>query len=160
MFVNKTFHIQIHTSVWQISIGVGSKKQECVALSTTKTEYIALYTIAKEAAWLWGLLGFLEFVQHTPTTVYQDNQSTIALVGNGKTSQRTKHIKVHFHYTCNKILDETKKIEYFSSDKMIADRLTKSLTLEQFVRLRDGIMMPRNVDGTSGGSVWTPHQRR
>jgi hypothetical protein len=106
-----------------------------VALSTTEAEYIALYMAAKEATWLWGLLGFLGSVQSTPTTMYQGNQSTIALVSNGQTTQRTKHIEVSFHYTSNKISDGMIKFEYCPTDKMIADGLTKALTSEQFVRL-------------------------
>jgi hypothetical protein len=68
------------------TLGWGSMKQECVALSTTEAEYIALCTTTKKDAWLRGLLGFLGSVQHTPMVVYQDNQSTIALVGNKQTS--------------------------------------------------------------------------
>jgi hypothetical protein len=110
------------------ALGWGSKKQECVALSTTEAEYIALCTATREAAWLRGLLGFLRCVQHTPTTMYQDNQSTIVLVNNGQTSRRTKHIEVRFHYTRSKILDGTIRIEYCPIGEMIADRLTKALT--------------------------------
>lgn len=75
------------------------------------------------------------------------------MVSNRQTTLITKHIKVRFYYTRDKISDGTIKIEYCPTKKMIANGLTKALTAEQFVRLRDGIMMPKNVDGTSGGSV-------
>lgn len=99
-------------------------------------------------------------MQHTPTVVYQDNQSTIVLVGNGQTSRRTKHIKVHFYYTHDKISDNTIKIEYCPTNKMIANRLTKALAPKQFVRLQDGITMPRKVAGALGESIRTTTRRR
>lgn len=81
------------------ALGWGSKKQECVALLTTEAKYILLCTLAKEAAWLRGLLSFLESTHCFPTIIYQDNQPTIVLVESEQTLQRTKHINVQFYYT-------------------------------------------------------------
>lgn len=39
------------------------------------------------------------------------------------------------------------------TEKMIADALTKALALEQFTRLRDGIMMPKIIADRLGGIV-------
>lgn len=48
------------------ALGWRSKKQECVALSTTEVEYISLCTATTEAVWLQGLLGFFRvFATHT-----------------------------------------------------------------------------------------------
>lgn len=107
-----------------------SKKQECVGLLTTEAQYISLCTAAKEVVWLRGLLDFLRAVQRAPTVIYDNNRSTIALVGRGQTSRRTKHIEVRFHYTRDKIADKTIQVEYCPTNKMIANGLTKALALE------------------------------
>jgi hypothetical protein len=99
-------------------------------------------------------------MQNTPTVIYKDNQSTIALVGNMQTSQRTKHIDVRFYYTQDKISNRTIRVEYCPTNEMITNELTKALTPEQFTQLWNGIMMPNDVAGTSGRSVWTTMQRR
>ena len=59
-------------------ISWGSKKQQSVALSSTKSEYMALAKATAEAVWLQKLLCELGFQQLTPTTIYCDNQSAIA----------------------------------------------------------------------------------
>lgn len=85
--------------------------------------------------------------------IYQDNQSAIALVGSGQTSWKNKHIEVQFHYTQDKIADKTIQVEYYSTDKIIADGLTKILAPEQFTELRDKIMMLKNIVGALGKNV-------
>ena len=48
-----------------------------------------------------------------PTTVYQDNMSTIALVKNGKSnSDRTRHIAIRFSFVADRVASEEIKIEY------------------------------------------------
>jgi hypothetical protein len=56
--------------IWQ------TKKQPIVALSTTEAEYIATTAIT-EIMWLRNLLQELNLLQNAPTTLYQDNKSTI-----------------------------------------------------------------------------------
>lgn len=74
-----------------------SKKQECVALLTTKAKYISLNIATKKVVWLWGLLNFLESVQRSPIVIHQDNQSTIALVESKQTLRKTNQIDLQFY---------------------------------------------------------------
>ena len=50
-----------------------SKKQECVALSTTEAEYVALASAAQESVWLRKLIAELESPPKGPTTIFLDN---------------------------------------------------------------------------------------
>jgi hypothetical protein len=59
-----------------------SRKQTCVATSTTKSEYIAANSTTKDIIWLRRLLANLRFPQQHPTRLYSDNQSAIRLVHN------------------------------------------------------------------------------
>lgn len=65
-----------------------------------------------------------------PFEIYQDNQSIIALIRSKQTFQWTKLIEVRFHYTRDKIADRTIQLEYCSTNKMIADNLSKALAEE------------------------------
>jgi hypothetical protein len=135
------------------AISWASRRQECAALSTTEAEYIALCSAAREAAWLRGLLHFMGVAQPGPTTIYQDNQSTIALAENGKISRRSKHIEIRYHYTRDKIGDQTIQLVYCPTDQMVADAFTKALSPEPFVRHRDKILAGAPIKRSSGGSV-------
>lgn len=99
-------------------------------------------------------------MQRTSIVIYQENQSAIALVQSGQTAWTTKHIEVWFHYIQDKIADRTIQVKYCSTHKMIADKLIKVLAPEQFIRLWHGIMTPKNVANTLGGSIQATMRRR
>ena len=132
-----------------------SRRQDCVALSTTEAEYIALCVASQEAVWLRGLLQDLGQAQTEPTIIKEDNQSTIALATNGRTSRRSKHIEVRFHFTRSKIEDGSIRLEYCPTGAMIADLMTKPLASNAFSRLRRTFMAPCTAGTSSGGSVET-----
>lgn len=104
-----------------------SKKQSSVALSSTEAEYKALTDAAKEAEWEQSFLAGLHFSQPQPTTIFCDNQSTIALVGNPRFHARTKHIEIQHHYVRQSVERKLVKIEYVPTDINAADLLTKAL---------------------------------
>src|SRR3954463_7344061 len=81
----------------------------------------------KEAIWLRSLMNKLGYDQSTPTLIYEDNQSCIALAKNPIHHARIKHIDIQHHFICDKV--ETKEIElaYCPTDEMVADVLTKAL---------------------------------
>lgn len=83
-------------------ISWSSKKQECVVLSFTESEYIILSKATGEAAWLRKLLCELEFQKSNSTTIYCDSQSAIALSANLKYHFRNKHVDTHYHFTREK----------------------------------------------------------
>ena len=69
-----------------------SKKQGCVALSTAEAEYIALSGAAQESVWLRQLLTEMGNPPKTPTTMFEDNQSAIAMSKNPHFHGRAKHM--------------------------------------------------------------------
>lgn len=104
-----------------------SRKQNCVALSTTEAELIALTEAVKEGQWLSKLLTDLISTNMKPFKVYVDNQSTIMLSkmegGHGK----SKHISIRYFYVQDCVDQNEVKIEYCPTDSMTADILTKAL---------------------------------
>jgi len=103
-----------------------SKKQTIIALSTAEAEYVSACTAAKEAVWLRNFA--VELIgSHTAITLYEDNQSCIALAKDPKDHDRTKHIKLRYHYLRQVVNDNEVKLEWIPTSEMVADALTKPL---------------------------------
>ena len=106
-------------------------KQSSVVTSSTQEDYQALSMATKEAIWLRELLKDLRFTQGS-TTIWQDNQSTIALAKNPIHHARTKHIDIQHHYIRECIENEAICLLYISTEQMVADLLTKALPKTKF----------------------------
>ena len=74
-----------------------SKKQSCVSLSRAEAEYVALALATQETLWLKQLNADLIGVTD-PITLYEDNQSTIAIAKNPQFHGRVKHINIKHHF--------------------------------------------------------------
>jgi hypothetical protein len=120
-----------------------SKKQATVALSSTEAEYMALTQAAKEAIWLRRLLADLRFegpnrgqepCRMSPTLIYEDNQSSIALAKNPVHHVRSKHIDIQFHFIRDKVSSGEIELVYTPTDEMVADAMTKPLAAPKFTK--------------------------
>jgi hypothetical protein len=76
------------------AVSWSSKKQELVTLSTTEAEYVAQTHADKEAIWFQRLLTELFDSINTPTTLFSDSKSAIALAQDGHYHAHTKHIDI------------------------------------------------------------------
>ena len=132
-------------------ISWASKKQTVVALSTTEAEYIALSLATQEAIWLRNLLSDIH-LKPTTTTMYEDNQGTIALSKNPTNHSRTKHIDIKYHFIRDMILKKQIDVIYCPTNDMVADIFTKGLPKVTFEHLRTkmGVLKIRE-DSHSGG---------
>ncbi|UYV73992.1 hypothetical protein LAZ67_11001747 [Cordylochernes scorpioides] len=108
-----------------------SQKQNCVSLSTTKSEYIAASKATKEAIWLRHLLRELHQEQVKPTTIFCDNQSCIRLVHNPEYHKRTKHIDISYHFIRDHFQNHAIDLLYVCSNDQAADIFTKALPPER-----------------------------
>jgi hypothetical protein len=88
------------------------KKQGPVALSSTEAEYYALSETVKEALWIRQLMQELGFTSEKPTTIMEDNQSTIAIALNPINHQRTEHIDTRVHFIRDVVKREDVQIVY------------------------------------------------
>ena len=105
-----------------------SKKQATVALSSAEAEYMAVCAATQEAIYLRALLKDLGHEQTTPTTIFQDNQGSIAMSKNTVNSRRTKHIDIRYHYTRDMVESGQIELEYIPTTEMVADCFTKPVT--------------------------------
>lgn len=86
------------------------------------------------------MLDELGFSQDQPTTVYNDNQASIAIAKRPTCGSSLRHIKINYHYTKELVRTGQIRLEYCPTDRMIADILTKALPRRQFEYLRARLM--------------------
>jgi transposase InsO family protein len=114
-----------------------TKRQNCVALSSTESEYISAAQAGMEIQWLILLMKDLGLEQSLPVTLYEDNKSCIIISQNSKNNSRTKHIDVKYHYLRQLQKENIVLLEYCNTNSMVADILTKPLPKPQFYNLMD-----------------------
>jgi len=126
------------------AVSWGSKKQDCVALSSTEAEYIALSEAGKEAVHLRGLLGELLGCERS-ISIGCDNQGAMKLAHNPLFHKRTKHIDVRYHFI-RSIIEEGKiDLFYVPTENMTADVLTKALCYPKHSKFREGMGLKSHV---------------
>ncbi len=116
-----------------------SRKQSCVALSTAEAEYVALASATQEATWIRRLLVDLKYCGSEPTVIFEDNQSAICIGQNPQYHSKTKHIDIKYHFVRQQLSNKTIALQYCSTNDMIADVFTKSLSFDKFVRMRESL---------------------
>lgn len=123
-----------------------SRKQTCVSLSSAEAEYVALSQGTQEVLWILKLCKDLNLEQKFPIKIFEDNQSTIKLVESEKFKSRTKHIDTKYHYIRDLKSKNIIDVNYLSTDKMIADIMTKPLPKTKFELCRNLVHL---VDSTT-----------
>ena len=124
-----------------------SGKQGTVALSTAEAEYVALSSAVQESVWMRRLLSELEYPPGGPTTILEDNQSSIAMARNPKFHGRAKHIDIKHHFVREQVSDGLIRLKYCPTNEMVADILTKGLAQQQFSFLREKAgIVPKNLE--------------
>ena len=112
-----------------------SKKQNSVALSTAKVEYISVDSCA-QILWIKATLNDFG-IKFKKVPLLCDNESAIKLTNNPVQHARTKHIDVRHHF----IRDHQQKgdicIESVGIEDQLADIFTKPLNEKRFCKLRN-----------------------
>ncbi|KAI3725113.1 hypothetical protein L1987_64888 [Smallanthus sonchifolius] len=124
------FHLGSGAISWQ------SKKQKVVALSSTEAEYIALSMPGCQAIWLRGIIEELKFQIKHSLTLYCDNKSTISLAKDPVYHDKSKHIRVKYHFIRDLIKTEDVRIKFYATKEQMADIFTKALQQKDFIRLK------------------------
>ena len=81
-----------------VPIAWKSKKQMCVALSSTEAEYVAMSELVKEILYVKQLLEELDIEIELPVRVYVDNIGAIHLARNNVGHAGTKHMDIKHHF--------------------------------------------------------------
>ncbi len=119
-------------------IFVRSSKQKLVAKSSTEAELIAVSDTLPQLLWIRRLMVELKMIRDdVPVTIYEDNQSTMALIKRGKpSSESTPHITVKNFFVSDKVKSGEIKVVYVRTENQLADIFTKPLVGKSFATLR------------------------
>jgi hypothetical protein len=105
-----------------------AKKMKETALSSTQTEFIALFEGIKEVMWLRGLLEELGEKQQQPTPLFCDSQGAIGLAMDATHHGPNKHMQLKYLWVKDQVQEEEHvKLQWVGTKEQVADILTKRL---------------------------------
>ena len=116
--------------VWSLGggpISWSAKKQNCIALSTTEAEYIALTRAIQEGIWLRQSLHQFQLPCPTPLVVCTDNNGAKSLSVNDSNHGKAKHIDIRYHFIRSHIESKLFVVNHTPGIINTADLFTKPL---------------------------------
>ena len=116
-----------------------STMQPIIATSSTEAEYVALMDAVKEAVWFARLLNQLGFSQG-PVRIYVDNKGAIDIACNARTSMRTKHIDLNYHWIREQVEVKRVELHHVPGNDNVADMLTKVVARQTLLHQLQNIM--------------------
>ncbi|KAI5336297.1 hypothetical protein L3X38_015564 [Prunus dulcis] len=115
----------------------------------SEAEYVSAAEATSQAKWLRFVLEDFGEEQVEGTPILCDNTSTIAMAKNPVFHQKTRHIRLKFHFIREAIQAKEIELIYCKTEDQIADILTKALSKDRFVYLRD-LLGVKSVKGLEG----------
>ena len=121
-----------------------SKKQNSIALSTTKAEYIAAGVCYSQILWI--AQQFRDFgVELKGIPIKCDNTNAICITKNPVQYSRTKHIEVRLHFIRDHVEKGHITLPFISIENQLADLFTKPLSRDRFAYIRMELGMLNDV---------------
>ena len=108
-------------------ISLKSKKQDVVVRSSAEAKYRAMALATCELIWLKQLFQKLRFSKNKQMMIVCDNQAALHITSNPVFHERTKHIKVNYHFIREKTISGCITTSFVNSSDQLADIFTKSL---------------------------------
>nr|GEU68249.1 retrovirus-related Pol polyprotein from transposon TNT 1-94 [Tanacetum cinerariifolium] len=106
-----------------------SKKQDYMALSTAKAEYVSLFACCAQVLWMRTQLTDYGF-HFNKIPIYCDLKSAISC--NMVQHSRTKHIAVRYHFIKEHVEKGTIELYFVKIDYQLADLFTKAFPADHF----------------------------
>ena len=145
-FADASWETRFSTSGWVVlwqgaAISWGSRKQDCVALSSCEAEIIALSECSKDVIYYRKkLIGIDPSYVTAPTNTSTDNKGAHDLSYNPEFHARSKHIKRRHFYVRDMVEAHELVVPLVKTDVNPADFFTKPMPLDKFIKFRDFIM--------------------
>ena len=145
-FADASWETRFSTSGWVIlwqgaAISWGSRKQDCVALSSCEAEIVALSECSKDVIYYRKKLsGICASYVSGPTNTSTDNKGAHDLSYNPEFHARSKHIKRRHFYVRDMVEAHELVVPLVKTDDNPADFFTKPMSPDKFFKFRDIIM--------------------
>ena len=104
---------------------LGSKKQSVVSWSNAESEYLAMTQSLCEIMWIRQLFIEVDIETSVVAKLCCDNQATIHIASNPIFHERTKHIKIDYHFVREKIQLGLISIGYVKTGEQLGNIFTK-----------------------------------
>lgn len=116
-----------------------ANKQKTVTLSSTEAELLTMSTTGKETIWWTRFFDAIDFDPGHKTFIQCDNRQTIRAFNSDHPRFTTKlrHVDIHRHWLRQEVSNGTLDIRWTPTATILADGLTKPLTIQRhrdFVR--------------------------
>ena len=117
-----------------------SKKQNTIALSTTKVEYVSVANCCAQILWIKYQLEDFN-LRYTKIPILCDNTSAINLAKNLIQHSRSKHIDIKHHFIRYHVQKGDIELSFVNTKDQIADIFTKALADDQFYYIKNLLNM-------------------
>ena len=121
-------------------IAWSSRRQHCISISSTESEYHAASTTALDAIYHRRILEDLGHKQVQPTVLFEDNMATVHISNRDGAMKRLKHIDTRVHKLRELVREGVIKLVKIATANQVADALTKALSFELFDKQRSVMM--------------------
>ena len=108
-----------------------SKKQNSVALSTAKAEFVVMGACCAQLLWMKRTLSDFS-CEFSKIPLLCDNESAIKLANNPVQHSRTKHTDIRHHFLQDHEAKGDIALHYVSTERQLADIFTKPLDEQRF----------------------------
>ena len=117
-----------------------SKGQNNVVHSTTEAEFVAAGQGAKELVYCDEILICFCAKTGHKMRLFQDNTGAEYLAKNPKMSDKSRHIRVKFHFVRELYNNGELEVEWIRTEFMVADLMTKAVSLPLLMELRPQVL--------------------
>ncbi|CAH9063661.1 unnamed protein product [Cuscuta epithymum] len=126
-----------------------SKKQPTVSKSSTEAEYRAIAYTVQDTLFIRSLLTDMGITISAPVQLRCDNVSASYLAINPIQHDRSKHIKIDYHFVRERVAHGDLVVKYVPTQLQLADIFTKSLSSQRFEFLRANlrVVSPAQIEG-------------
>ncbi|XP_074299180.1 secreted RxLR effector protein 161-like [Silene latifolia] len=112
-----------------------SGKHSVISTSTMEAEFVACFEATIHVLWLRNFISGLGIVDSIakPLRIYCDNSAAAFFSKNDKYSKGAKHMELKFLLVKEEVQKQRVSFEHISTDKMVADPLTKGLPPKVYI---------------------------
>ena len=114
-----------------------------------ESEYCAMLPAVKVIRFARNILEELGFKQKYASKLFVDNEAAVRNVNTGKVTKRNRHIDMRFHGTRDAVVRNIIDVEWISTNKQVADLMTKNFVRSKFEALRSWVLGVRRYPGYS-----------
>jgi hypothetical protein len=100
-----------------------SRRQDCVALSTSEVEYVAARKCGHEVVYLREILRDFGFTPTETNRIYEDNLACVAMSENSVRRRYSRHIDIRSYFVRDLVAQQVIKLVPLLTNLLIADAL-------------------------------------